>query len=352
MLLKQLAAVCAMMAVFGCLSKVDTVSPATAEIGSVSFRIAIAANSPFRKIAKTAELDITAPDMAPIIKPLRINDSTVYGKVDDIPAGENRTFLAKVFDSAGTECYRGSVTGRIKSDSTTLISLPISRLVGSAIINGTIDEGGDITPGPFAKDSSTVFLADFNDNLRDFVSGEDGQVTGGKFAAGLFGKSLQFDSTLYPKAAYRFPASSRISVKSGSIEALVNTHGTSAGFMHIVDKSWLYGLTVYDGMVAVDFGVVWWYSNYRMPLEKWTYLCGTYDGETIRLYANGTLVDSSAYAPSQGSDSWGLGIGNADDDGFNIPFIGRIDGVRISRRARTGSEVAGNWKSIAGKIAE
>lgn len=350
MLLRKTAMLFALVGFFGCLSRENTVAPAANENGSISFRIAIAPNSPFKKLAKSAELNITAPDMSPIKQALQINDSTVEGKVDNIPAGANRNFLVKVFDSAGTECYRGSAGSDIKKDSTVLINLEISRLVGSAVINGTVNEGGDKQVGPFGNDSSTVFLADFNDNLRDYVSGENGRIAGGKFAEALFGKGIQFDSTLYPKAAYRFPNSSLISVTSGSIEALVNAHGKSYGFMHIVDKSWLYGLTVRNGVVAVDFGTTWWYSTYTIPMEKWTYLCGSYDGTTIRLFANGSLVDSSAYVYATGSASYDLGIGNADDDDFNIPFIGKIDEIRISKKARSETEVLASWKAIEKKI--
>ncbi len=352
MRLKKIALFGAAVGLFGCLSKDAPDAPkGNAGVGgSISFHIAIAADSPFKSLAKTAELDISAPDMSTIRHGLQINDSSVEGKVDNIPAGPNRNFLVKVFDSAGSECYRGSAIGNIHGDSTALITVRISRIDGSAIINGTIDEGGEKPAGPFAQDDNTVFLADFNDNLKDRVSGDTGTLVGGTFTEALFGKGIQFQSAQFPKALFRFPNSTRISVTTGSIEALVKADAKSSGFMHIVDKSWLYGLTVYDGVVAVDFGTTWWYSGYTMPLQKWVYLCGSYDGKTIRLYANGVLVDSSPYIATAGDVKWGLGIGNADDDGFNIPFLGKIDEIRISKKARADSEIADAWKTIGRRL--
>jgi hypothetical protein len=134
------------------------------------------------------------------------------------------------------------------------------------------------------------------------------------------------------------------------MEALVKLEGRSTGFMHIIEKSWLYGLTVFNGKIAVDFGTTWWYSTYTMPLEKWTYLCSTYDGRTIRLFANGIQVDSSPYIASSGQLNWGLGIGNSFDPGFDIPLKGSIDEVRISNKARSASEIKTVWRTIAAQL--
>lgn len=131
---------------------------------------------------------------------------------------------------------------------------------------------------------------------------------------------------------------------------LVKANGISDGFMHIVDKSWQYGLTIKGGKVAVEFGTTWWYTDHPMPHEKWTYLCGTFDGEFIRLFADGILVDSSSYTPGEADASWGIAIGNAYDNDFNVPFIGSIDEIRISKTVRSASEIHADWKAIEKKI--
>lgn len=210
------------------------------------------------------------------------------------------------------------------------------------------EEKGSVAP--FGKDAGTVFLADFNGNLIDQVSGVNGKVTAGTFSESVFDKSIRFAPSLDSRPGFRFPNSAAISVDPNSIEALVYTEGTSTGFMHIVDKSWQYGLSIHDGKVAVDFGTTWWYSDYSMPSGKWTYLCGSFDGEKIRLFVNGSLVDSSAYARVNGDASWDLAIGNASDSSFKSLFIGRIDEVRISETVRSAPEILETWKAIEKKI--
>jgi hypothetical protein len=97
----------------------------------------------------------------------------------------------------------------------------------------------------------------------------------------------------------------------------------------------------------VVFGTTWWYSTYSMPKDQWTYLCGSYDGTTIRLFANGLAVDSAAYRPAPADPTWGLGIGNAYDNGFDIPFLGKIDEIRVSKKSRPAAEIGQSWKAIS-----
>jgi hypothetical protein len=217
-------------------------------------------------------------------------------------------------------------------------------------IFGCVSNEEKESAAPFKKDAGTVFLADFNGNLIDQVSGVNGKVTAGTFSESVFGKSIRFAPPIDSTPGFLFPNSSALSVDPNSIEVLVYTEGNSTGFMHLVDKSWQYGLSIHNGKVAVDFGTTWWHSKYAIPSEKWTYLCGSFDGETIRLFANGSLVDSSAYARKNGDASWDLGIGNASDSFFYAPFIGRIDEVRISQKVRSATEIFATWKAIEKKI--
>lgn len=332
---------------WGCLSKVDTVSPQAPETGSLNFRVAIAPGSPFQKIAKSATLDISAPDMDTLVKPLSITDSSVEGTVTGIPAGSDRKFEVKVYDSAKVERYRGSAQCDIHGKAITPVTIDISRITGTAVINGVVHEDILDSARPFAADDNTIFLANFNGNTTDLTTGTVGSLSGGHFTEGLFGQALQFDSAYTGHLGLIYPASEKNSVIPGTIEALVDFDVTSAGFNHIVDKSWLYGLTIYNGKVALDFGNrVWWYSTYTMPVKSWTYLCGTFDGAEIRLYANGAAVDSAAYSGTGTDLTWNLGIGNASDASYDVPFKGKIDEVRISRNPRSAVEIATAWKAI------
>lgn len=202
----------------------------------------------------------------------------------------------------------------------------------------------------FAADGNTVFLTDFNNNAKDVVSGTTGLLSGSSYVTALFGSGITFNTTASSKSICTFPASSKINITSGSLEVLFYADSVTDDYTHLIDKSWLYGVTAFEGDIALTFGSSWWYSSVPLPLQKWTYICGTYDGTTISLYINGSLVGSSAYNRSGGVDTYDLGIGNATVDSHNVPFDGIIDGVRISKTVRSAQEIKSAWDLISKKL--
>ena len=223
------------------------------------------------------------------------------------------------------------------------------------------DKGGLVKPGQsqdkivqaFGKDNGTVFLADFNGTAVNAVTGDTGKVTQAAYPKSLFGKGLQLKADGLAKPICLFENKEPLSVTlKGSMEALVRNDAPASGFNHIIDKSWLYGLSNYNGNLAVHFGGGlhgWWYTDAALPLGKWTYIAVTLDGPALKLYVNGALAQSTDYAQGSNSTAYDLGIGNASDAGFNIPFTGIIDEVRLSKVARTPAEIAKAWKGIKAK---
>lgn len=72
------------------------------------------------------------------------------------------------------------------------------------------------------------------------------------------------------------------------------------------------------------------------PLNTWTHVAGTFDGSTLRLYVNGTLVGSSA--GTLGSPNTGelkIGAGGICGAFWN----GKIDEVRVWNIARSGKQI-------------
>lgn len=85
-------------------------------------------------------------------------------------------------------------------------------------------------------------------------------------------------------------------------------------------------------------------SDEDMPVGEWIHLAGTYDNATFRLYVNGRLVKSAAYAiPFKFADQNPLLIGgntNTQGKQWLDFFHGRIDHVRLFNRGLAEKEIA------------
>jgi hypothetical protein len=134
-------------AFFGCTAR-DPASPGPADkaLGALSVRIAVDAKSPFKSIAKSGEILVSAQDMTTQVSKLTIGDSTITGKVTGIPTGKDRRLEVKVYDSAGTVRYQGSAATDIIADSTSPVSLTLYRKTGSTAVTGIVSENDSTQP--------------------------------------------------------------------------------------------------------------------------------------------------------------------------------------------------------------
>src|SRR5262249_34950777 len=73
------------------------------------------------------------------------------------------------------------------------------------------------------------------------------------------------------------------------------------------------------------------YGTAALTTNTWAYLAATYDGATMRLYVNGTLVASQAGSGSLAVSGNALQIGG--DSIFGQFFQGLIDEVRVYNQA-------------------
>lgn len=130
--------------VVGC-SRIDNaLAPQETGTGIALLKILAAPNTPFSRIAHTATATVSASDMLTITSNLTVTDSSVEGTIIGIPAGKNRLFFVAVYDSLDTLQYRGSATSDVQADTSVVVALSVSRVSGSAIINGTVNEGDSI----------------------------------------------------------------------------------------------------------------------------------------------------------------------------------------------------------------
>ncbi len=75
----------------------------------------------------------------------------------------------------------------------------------------------------------------------------------------------------------------------------------------------------------------------QLPLNAWSHLAATYDGETLRLYVNGAQVGQLASAGSIVTSTGALWIGG--NSVWSEWFAGLIDDVRIYNRVLTPAEI-------------
>lgn len=167
--------VCFSLALIGC-SFEDEDSP-TGVIGTrggISLRLRIDPASPFKSIAKSGTLTVSAADMSTLSAPLTLGDSTVSAEIAGIPAGKNRSIELKVFGDDGILGYQGSGLADILPDSTTQVAINLVRTTGSAVIVGRIID--DSASSGWLAPSSLTLGAQASATFGSVLDLESGQA--------------------------------------------------------------------------------------------------------------------------------------------------------------------------------
>lgn len=77
-----------------------------------------------------------------------------------------------------------------------------------------------------------------------------------------------------------------------------------------------------------------------VPLNQWSLVAETYDGNTIRIYVNGSLVGSTAFSGTQAAPAYNVLIGDMGGySGRGYNFVGNIDDVRLYNRVLSAAEI-------------
>lgn len=127
---------------------------------------------------------------------------------------------------------------------------------------------------------------------------------------------------------------------SGIITNLQDNGTAESGFGFLCYGDVMWWLQTVGGETSAS-GVNSAYPRHQIPVNVWTHIAGTYDGQMLRLFINGIEV---ATMPKIGAINWnylplGLTIGKYYDDNENIFFKGDVDEVRIWNVARTAQEI-------------
>jgi hypothetical protein len=207
-------------------------------------------------------------------------------------------------------------------------------------------------PPPPQVQPGLVAAYGFNEGIGVLALDSSGQANTGTLAgptwttSGKFGSALSFNGV---DAWVTIADAPSLDVTTGlTIEAWVNP-SSGTGSRTIVLKEMPAGLA-YALYSAVSGQRPVGYVHTRrdasavgtatVPLNTWTHLAFTFDGSSLRLYVNGTLVRTSSSGGSSGPIVTGDGAlrigGNAV---FGEYFRGLIDEVRIYNRPLTAADI-------------
>jgi hypothetical protein len=205
----------------------------------------------------------------------------------------------------------------------------------------------DDDTGTSARDSSANRITGTYVNTTAAAARSTG-LPGQSFAISLVGAQEQFISV---------PERNALDVDRFTVAALVNYTGVqnpkTFDRWEVVEKAGAYWINIRtNGRVRVGgfFGGCtnpsWKYldSTVAIPTNTWTHVASTYNGSRLTVWINGVRRGSMAVTGRTCSNNRPLAVGakNYPEGGFLEAFFdGRMDDIRIYRRALTATEIAG-----------
>ena len=253
--------------------------------GTALLKIAVAANTPFQKIAKMAVLNISASDMLTLTKSLAITDSSVEGIVSGIPVGKNRLFEVSVFDSLDTLQYKGSATANVIADSMVTVTINVARVTSSAYINGSITED--------SSHSSAYRYYRFVINAMALAGPYEGILTETHFLKG---------GVAYPPAG-SYTLVSNSPVELGNISSLFDgdssTSSTNGNYMKFTSVPWEWIIDMNQNYTFDSFYLSSWQTYfYKEPSDISIYGSNSSSGPWNQIGAEVfTVIYQSAVVP-------------------------------------------------------
>jgi len=174
-------------------------------------------------------------------------------------------------------------------------------------------------------------------------SGNAGSIgTAAWTTAGKYGGALSFNGT---SARVTVPDAPSLDLTGAmTLEAWVRP--TSVGSWrdvvykgndsyYLMGSSSLQSRPAAGGIFSGSYGET--FGPSALPLDVWTHLAATYDGQTLRLYVNGDQVASKPQVGSLAPSTHPLQIGG--DAIYGQHFAGLIDEVRVYNRALTAAQI-------------
>ncbi len=292
-------------------------------------------------VSGTVAVAATATDNVAVASVQFVLDGANYGSA--LTAAPYSFSWNSATVSSGTHTWASVATdtsGNSATSATVSFTVSNSSLPG-LVASYSLDEG----TGTAVNDSST------NKN--------NGTLSNATWAAGYFGNALKFTGA--SNSLVSVNDSPGLDLTTGlTLEAWVNPStlaNSASGWVAAVAKDnkasgandIAYALYAANGtgtppalhllIGGTDVGLQ---GTSVLALNTWTFLTGTYDGTTMRLYVNGTLVASKSKTGTVGKTADPLHLGG-DWDGEM--FAGLIDNVRVYNRALSAAEIGSDMNT-------
>ena len=181
--------------------------------------------------------------------------------------------------------------------------------------------------------------------------GNDGTVAGATWAAGRFGRALDFDGV--DDWVTVADATSLDLTGPMTLEAWVRPRAVSDWGAVLLKEApgdymayALYGSTFEGGPSGWTRDASAW-SSQRVPTSGWTHLAYTYDGTTARLYVGGVQVTAAARTDTAPASSLPLRFGG-DAMWPHEFWNGLLDEIRVYDRSLSPAEITTDMKTAIG----
>jgi hypothetical protein len=225
-----------------------------------------------------------------------------------------------------------------------LLLLMAAIACGSAALMSVSASARDLPIAAYSFDEGEGSTAE------DAAGEHDGTIEGPGWSKGKFGKSLEFDGEAGDLVT--IPGTEDLQLEEFTIEAWVRPD--KCGLLEPVvaklsDEDFGYALYaggdsnagrpegyILDGK-EIDSHAV---DDASLSLHAWSHIAVTNDGNKIRLYVNGELVDTGWSSDVKAGGEGPLTIGGNEGFEEGEYFSGKIDEVRVYDRALDGQEVA------------
>ena len=198
-----------------------------------------------------------------------------------------------------------------------------------------------------SQQSDLISYWKFNENSGttafDSVGNNEGTIEGATWADGVNGSGLSFDGDNDYVEVTHSDNLEMSDVNNVSVSMWVNQDEGQSGWIALLQKSdSSYNLHLDNGKTPVFtiFDDDWESANAGITLdsERWYHLVGTFDGSTIKIYVNGSLLGTSSASKINEASSFNIGIGrNLEKSGRY--FDGKIDEIKIFNKALSLAEI-------------